>query len=116
MSVIQEIRELAAKYPDTIYPKEDVPYCRYTEGDCGSGSGCLIGQGLQRSGMKTIAEDADLTGETGVLSLFTDMNVFNKNDRMWLSNVQIFQDSGKTWATSVRLTDRMFTVGWVYDA
>lgn len=76
MSLVQSVRKLAAKYPDTVYPSGDVPYSRYTEGDCGAGAGCIIGQALQDCGMKDIAEYADNQGEMNVCSLLNHVKSY----------------------------------------
>jgi hypothetical protein len=106
MSLVQSVRKLAAKYPDTIYPSEGLPYCKYTEGTCGAGKGCIIGQGLQDCGMGHIAESADYGGEMSVAALIPAIGITNRNDHMWLIRVQQQQDANKTWATAVRFADR----------
>jgi hypothetical protein len=106
ISLIQSIRKLAADFPDAVYSVEG--YCQYTEGKCGPGQGCLVGQGMQNCGMGEMAEDADILGEIGVSSFFSKANVKNKNDRNWLIKIQGNQDNGKPWADAVRLADASF--------
>jgi hypothetical protein len=103
MSLIKSIRKLAADFPDAVYTSDT--YCEYTKGECGPGKGCIVGQGLQNCGMKWVASYGDSRGEMAVSSLFHRIKVTNQNDRAWLISVQSLQDSTKSWAEAVRLSD-----------
>lgn len=108
MTLIQAIRKLASDYPDTRYPVQGHEYCEYTRGECGPGAGCIVGQALQMSGLTSIAEDADESGECGVGSLFEKMGIKNFNDQKWLSRVQSNQDFSFSWSGAVADADRVF--------
>jgi len=100
--IIKAVRDLAEKYPETIYPRHSVPYCKYTEGDCGPGSGCLIGQALQACGMKEKAEWADAQGKTSVMLLGLEVS---SDELAWLKDVQLYQDRGRTWKKAIDRAD-----------
>ena len=105
MSLIQSVRDIAAKYPDTKYNLKGIGYCQYTKGDCGPGSGCLIGQAMQMCGMEDIAIESDELGEQSIDMLVDKLGVTSKNDRLWLCRVQYYQDQMKPWSLAVKLAD-----------
>jgi hypothetical protein len=107
MTLIQSVRDIAGKYPDAIYIVEEIGYPQYTKGDCGPGSGCLLGQAMQACGMEDIAAQSDESGEQSIPQLFNELGVTSKNDQLWLINVQCYQDLMRTWREAVRLADSL---------
>lgn len=110
LTLIQAVRDIAGKYPYVKYNFGETVYPHYTKGDCGPGSGCLLGQAMQACGMGDIAEQSDELGEQPIVMLVDKLGVTSQNDIMWLSKVQYFQDTGRMWRDSVKLADRVLSI------
>lgn len=108
MSLIESVKFLADKYADTSYPIHEVPYCSYTEGECGPGEGCLLGQAMQHCGMKELAYSADHRGEMAIYDLYEETNTLSRNDQIWLNTVQASQDRGATWGEALENANSLF--------
>jgi hypothetical protein len=107
--VIEEIRKLAAEYPDVVYESDDPGNCFYTQGKCGPGSGCIIGQAIQRAmpDKTPSLEYIDFNGVVGFYSMSSSVGLnMAAVDQGWASNVQILQDKKFTWAEAVEEADK----------
>lgn len=96
----REVRRLASEHPDAVYvPPAGTSTCSYTEGVCGGGCGCIVGQAVQaldptyfdnhRHQDRTATQLKDIKG-----------------DMRWCQWVQRYQDGGHSWGTSVKLADK----------
>lgn len=110
--LIAEVKRLAAESPNAQYTPPYLPTydeCMYASGECGTGSGCLIGQALQRLGVsvKRLMEFDEMQPVPGVASVVA----FLVNDGVlappdtgevtWLTTVQSAQDGGNFWGQCV---------------
>lgn len=108
-ALILEVRKLADEYPEAVYP---LAGCYYSTGECGPGTGCLIGQAAKTSSPELYALMLERDGrksQIGIQSLlwkYKDLiEDFTVAKYDWLGRVQVKQDYGTPWAKCVAGAD-----------
>jgi hypothetical protein len=107
--IITACRELATEQPGVIYDKGNAKLCRYTRGEAGCGSGCIIGQAIlnvyPELEPKLLLIDAADEG-TGVRGLLQSLGIkTSENQICWLSTLQGQQDFENPWGASLATAD-----------
>jgi hypothetical protein len=110
--LIQAVREIAAEWPDVVYPANldsSGPACYYTTEDgCPD---CIIGHAMARIGQALPAQQRSGMNECRLLNYSVRETVWSgvlnttRENLLWLATVQNYQDSGYTWATAVSRAD-----------
>lgn len=107
--LIELIRAKAAANPDFVY-----------EPLAGAGIGnscvyvydgkpsCIVGHGAWDSGLLGSSFESSRHNSDGVVELLESLSIvaeFSRADLAWLESVQEAQDTGQTWAESIRSAD-----------
>lgn len=109
--LIEQVRALAAAYPDTVYPEGQ---CWYSRGNAGPGCGCLIGQALSDFDPELPRKlDCEfpppkITSGKATLVIQSRFPEYRPmlSDQWWLELVQEAHDAGKPWGEAVRMVDK----------
>lgn len=117
--LIAEVRRLAEESPDALYRGPLGTYgvrtCSYTQGECGVGVGCILGQAAKNV-WPELFKEMKKHDHTGIGEMLVDNKSVaayfrcddNKSKLQWLKTVQINQDgpfSARTWRESVLIAD-----------
>lgn len=109
--LIELIRAKAAASPDFVY--EPIPQgpivgnttCVYVHDGKPS---CIVGHGAWDSGLLGSSFESSRHNSDGVVELLESLSIvaeFSHADLAWLEAVQEAQDTGQTWAESIRSAD-----------
>ena len=114
MSIVDEVRRLAAESPEAVYQESP---CHYGIGKCGNGEGCIIGQAIVAwcPDMEVYLdfEDQKAINHKHNLNVYQIVNdhglnhLLTKKEIDFCREVQAEQDRRKPWAEAVASADRM---------
>ena len=96
-----EVRKLAKENPDYVYPR--VRKCMYNPDK--EQPGCIFGQALARLGISGLPEGNTISTLIEVRKV--SITEFTDRDLAWARDVQIAQDSGKTWSLAIKRADNI---------
>lgn len=105
--LIASVRKFAAERPDYIYKNADNNYpwkvgCVYFTKD--GNPSCLIGHALADFGL--LNGQPDICGTSSINNVVKQYGwEIDSRELEWLVDVQMFQDSLKTWGQAVALAD-----------
>ena len=107
--IVQQTRDLAAKYPDNVYLHWNRDDCLYHEGNCTNGTvGCIFGQILvPHFPDKNLDSCNTIVYSIDALLVFLEIST-NDNEyplRNWCLQVQSLQDTGKMWHECIAFAD-----------
>jgi hypothetical protein len=108
--LISIVRRIAKENPEAVYYSSDGD-CFYTRGECGNGTGCIIGQALidMKSELKGELEEVDSHFVPMARELLTRLDLgLSGAEINWLCAVQLYQDYRNSWAESTEQANRDF--------
>ncbi len=104
-ALVAAVRALADEFPNRVYRSQGFCMYRRSKQDDGTMSGCIIGEGLRRTGVST--SGLDRMGEMGESSIdrwFAKHGIVG-NEAAWLNEVQQAQDSNFSWQKARKIAD-----------
>ena len=111
--LIQTVRQLANDNPTNCYEgNKDGQGCCYARGKCSNGTiGCILGQAMIACDHEVTEYISDKERQTKQFELLYESMIneglieMSRQDMIWCSEVQKYQDDGETWADAVAYAD-----------